>query len=104
MDSFTIELFSNASGELFPNNTLSSFTNFFSRASKFGGAMGGCNFGNILPINVPKITEGNFKFFDEKLSKSTTSYNLEPGLYTFITEIVEAINILIQERNNHDET
>ena len=28
MDWFTIELVSNASGELFPNNTLSSFTNF----------------------------------------------------------------------------
>ena len=49
------------------------------------------------------ITEGNFKFF-EKLSKSTTSYNLESGLYTFITDIVEAMNMLIQERNNHNET
>ena len=28
MDSLTIELVSNASGELFPNNTLSSFTIF----------------------------------------------------------------------------
>ena len=28
MDSFTIELVSNASGKLFPNNTLSSLTNF----------------------------------------------------------------------------
>ena len=28
MDSFTIELVSNASSQLFPNNTLSSFTNF----------------------------------------------------------------------------
>ena len=50
------------------------------------------------------ITEGNFKFFDEKLSKSTTSYNLEPGLYTSITDIVEAMNKLIQERNNQNET
>ena len=30
MDSFTIELFSNAFGELFPDNTLSSCTNFLS--------------------------------------------------------------------------
>ena len=28
MDSFTIELVSNASSEFFPDNTLSSFTNF----------------------------------------------------------------------------
>ena len=50
------------------------------------------------------ITQGKFKFFDEQLSKSTTTYNLEPGLYTSITDIVEAMNMLIQERNNQNET
>ena len=60
--------------------------------------MGGCNFRNILPINVPKHKGGYFKFFDERLSKSTSTYNLEPGLYTSITDIVEAMNTLIQER------
>ena len=29
---------------------------------------------------------------------------MEPGLYTSITDIVEAMNTLIQERNNHNET
>ena len=51
-----------------------------------------------------KLTEGKFQFFDEKLSKSTSTYNLEPGLITSITDIVEAMNTLIQERNNHNET
>ena len=51
-----------------------------------------------------KMTEGKIKFFDEKLSKSTRTYNLEPGLYTSITDIVEAMNMLIQERNKHNET
>ena len=50
------------------------------------------------------ITEGNFKFFDEKFSKSTSTYNLEPGLYTSITDIGEAMNTLIRERNNHSDT
>ena len=50
------------------------------------------------------ITEGKFKFFDEKLSKSTSTYDLEPGLYTSITDNVEGMNSLIQERNNHNET
>ena len=45
-----------------------------------------------------------FKFFDEKLSKSTSAYNLEPGLYTCITDIVEAMNTVIQEKNNQNET
>ena len=48
--------------------------------------------------------EEKFKFFDEKISKSTSNYNLEPGLYTSITDIVKAMNMLIQERNNHNET
>ena len=50
------------------------------------------------------ITEGKFNIFDEKLCKSTSTYNLEPGLYTSITDIVEAMNMLIQERNNYYET
>ena len=33
-----------------------------------------------------------------------STYNLEPGLYTSITDIVEAMNTRIQERNNHNET
>ena len=63
-----------------------------------------CSFRNILPINVPNKTEGKFKFLDENLSESTSTYNLEPCLYTSITDIVEAMNTLIQERNNHNET
>ena len=44
------------------------------------------------------------EFFHEKLSKSSSTYNLEPGLYTFITDIVEAMNTFFQEKNNHNET
>ena len=56
------------------------------------------------PSRYQNTTEGKFKFFDKKLSKSTSTYNLEPGLYTSITDIVEAIITLIQEKNNHNET
>ena len=50
------------------------------------------------------ITEGKLNFFDRKISRSMSTYNLEPGLYTSITDIVEAMNTLIEERNNHNET
>ena len=43
-------------------------------------------------------------FYDEKLSKTTEAYYLKPGLYSSITDIVEAMNTLIQERNNHRDT
>ena len=49
------------------------------------------------------ITQRKFKFFDEKVSKSTTTYSIDLGPYTSITDIVEVMNPLIQERNSHNE-
>ena len=66
--------------------------------------MGGCNVRNILPIKVPKYNGGEIQVFDKKLLKSTSTYNLEHGLYTSITDIVEALNTLNQESNNHNKT
>ena len=42
-------------------------------------------------------------FLDKKLSKSLEFYYLKQGLYPSITDIVEAMNTLIQERHNHSE-
>ena len=41
--------------------------------------------------------------FDKKLSKSSEFYHLEPVLHLSMTDIVEAINTLNQERHNHSE-
>ena len=104
MESLTMDLVSNASGELFPDNTLRSFTIFLPEQVNLEGQWEVA----ISEISYPSMyqnkTEGKFKFFDEKLPKSTSVYNLEPGLDTSITDIVEAMNMLIQERNNHNET
>ena len=50
------------------------------------------------------VTEGKYMFYHDKLSKETEAYYLEPGLYCSITDIVEAMNALIQETNNHRDT
>ena len=42
-------------------------------------------------------------FFDKNLSKSSEFYYLETGLYPSITDIVEAMNTLIQKRHKHGE-
>ena len=42
-------------------------------------------------------------FFDKKLSKLSEFYYLEPGIYTSITDFVEAMNTLIHERHSHSE-
>ena len=104
MESFTIELVPNASGELFPDNTLSFLTNFLPEQLNLEGQWEVAISEISYPSTYQNITEGKFKFFDEMLSKSTSNYNLEPGLYNSITDIVEAINRIIQERNNHNET
>ena len=95
---------SNASGEVFANKTHSSFTNFLPEQVNLEGQWEVAISEISYPSMYQNITEGKFKFFDEKLSKSTKTYNLEPGLYPSITDIVEAMNTLIEERNNHNET
>ena len=55
----------------------------------------------ISEISYPSMyeitTEGKLMFFEEKLSKSSEFYYLEPGFYSSILDIVEAMNNLIKE-------
>ena len=104
MESFTIELVSNAFGELLLNNSLSSFTDFLPEQLNLEGQWEVAISEISYPSMYQNITEEKFKSFDEKLSKSTSTYNLEIRLYTSITNIVKTMNRLIQERNNHNET
>ena len=104
MDSFTIELVSNASAQLFPDNILSSFTNFLPEQLNLDGQWEVAISEISYPSKYQNVTEGKFMFFNKKLSKSSEFYYLEPGLYPSITDIIEARNILIQERHNHSES
>ena len=104
MESFIMELVSNTSVEMFPKNTLSSFTNFLPEQLNLEGQWEVAVSEIVYPSMYQNITEGKFKSFDENFSKSTWTYNLEPVLYTFITDIAEAMHTIIQERNNHKET
>ena len=104
MDSITIELVSNASSQLFPNNTLSSFTNFLPEQVNLDGQWEVAISEISYPSIYQNVTEGKFMFYDEKLSKTAEVFYLEPRLYSSIADIVEAMNTLIQERNNHRDT
>ena len=103
MESFTIDLFPNATAQLFPDNTLSSLTHFLQEQLNLAGQWEVA----IPEISYPSmyqiVTEGKFMFFDKKLWKSSEFHYLEPGLHPSITDIVEAMNILIQERHNRSE-
>ena len=103
MESFTIDLVSDASAQLFQDNTLSSFTNFLPEQLNLEGQWEVAISEISYPSKNQTVAEGKSMFFDKKLSKSSEFYYLEPGLYPSITDIVEAMNTLNQERHNHSE-
>ena len=102
MESFTKELVSIASAQLSPDHTLSSFTNLLPEQLNLVGQWEVAISKTSYPSMCQKVT-GKFIFFEKKLPKSSEFYCLEPGLYPSITDIVEAMNILSQERNNQNE-
>ena len=103
MELFTIELVSYASAQLFPDNTLSSFTNFLPEQLNLDGRWEVAISEISYPSMYQNVTEGKFMFFDQKPPKLSKFYCLQTGLYPSITDIVETIKILIQERHNHSE-
>ena len=50
------------------------------------------------------VTEGKLMFYNEKLSKTREAHYLEPGLYSSITDLLEAMITFIQERNKRRDT
>ena len=96
-----MELVSNASAQLIPDNTLSSFTNFLPEQLNLEGQWEVAISEMFYPSMHRNVTEGKSMFFDQKLSKSSELYYLEPGLYPSITDIGEAMTI--QEKHNHSE-
>ena len=104
MDFFTIQLVFNTSSQLFPNNTLSSIIKSLPKQVNLEGQWDVAIFEISYPSMYQNVTEGKSMFYDEKLSKTTEGYYLEPGLYSSITDIVESMNTLIQESNSHRDT
>ena len=78
MGSFTIELVSNATSQLFPNNMLSSLTNFLPEQVISDGQWKVAISEISYPSMYQSVTEGKIMFYDEKLSKTKEAYYLEP--------------------------
>ena len=104
MASFKIELVSNASSKLFANSTLSSITKFLPEQVNLDGQREALISEIYYPSMYQNVAEGLFKFYDEKLFKTTEAYYVKPGLYSSKTEFLEAMNTVIPERNNHRES
>ena len=66
--------------------------------------MGGCNFRNILPINVLKHNGGEIQVFRRETVKIYVNLQTRTWAIHFHHRHCEAINTLIQDGNNHNET
>ena len=103
MESLTIELVSSASVQLFPDTTLSSSTNFLQEQLNLDGQWEVAISELSYPSRYKNGTDGKSMFFDKNFSKSSEFFYLGRGLYPSITDFVEAMNVLDQERHNHSE-
>ena len=104
MKAFTNKLITNAFAQQFPDDH---YTEFFYKLLpeqlNLEGQLEVAISEKSYPSMYQNVTEGKFMFFDTKLSKSPEFYYLEPGIYPSITDIVEAMNTVIQVRHNHSE-
>ena len=103
MQSYTIELVSNASAQLFPDKTLSSLQTF--NQSNWICKVNGRLLIRKYPTHqcTKLLRQENLYFFDKKLLKNSEFFFVEPGLYSSFIDIVENMNTLIQEKHNHSE-
>ena len=105
MELFTIELVSDEFAHFIPDNTHISLTNFLPEQLILEGQWEYAISELSYPSIYDNVTEGTFLFFDHKKhSKSSEFYYMQLGLYPSITNFVEAMNTLIQERHNHRES
>ena len=81
MELFTKKLVSNASAQLFPDNTLSSLTNAIPEKLNLDGQWEVAFSETSYPSRYQNVTEGKIMFFDNKISKSSEFYYLEPVFY-----------------------
>ena len=96
MDSFTIELVSNASFNCYSNNSLSCFTNFLPKQIHLKGEWEVAISEILYPSLYQNGTEGKFTFIDGRESteekRKIQLMHIEPGLYPTTVDIVVAMN------------
>ena len=102
-DSFTIKLLRNASSQLFREKTFGFYKNFQPEQLNLEGQWEVAISELCNPSMYQKLIEGNFLFFDKRLSKSSKPFYLKPGRNSSITDVVEAMKTLIRESHNHYE-
>ena len=106
MNSFTVELVSNASFDCYLNNTLSSFTDFLPEQINLEGEWEVAITELSYPSLYQNITDGKFFSLDAATpdTKPSDYYTIDAGLYPSISDIVNEMNKQIQEREKYEKT
>ena len=101
-DSFTIELVSNASFNCYPNNSLSSFTNFLPEQIHLEREWEVANSEISYALLYQNFTEGKFTFINGRESpgekRKIRPMHIEHGLYPSIFNIVVAMSDNVRKR------
>lgn len=104
MDSFYVELVSNASMNIYKDNTLASFTNFLPEQINLDGEWDVALSEITCPSLYHNVTDGTFKFFNDITSRSETdedvTFTIPKGMYYSAMEIVKHMNKLIKDKYN----
>lgn len=99
MDSFIVDLVSNASTDIYPNNTLSSFTNFLPDQISLEGDWEVALMEVAHPSLYHNVTNGIFTFKRNQFDLNTDDdLQIPPGLYRSIDELLHAMRDKILER------
>ena len=101
MESFTLALVSNASEEFSQDNTRSSSTKLLAEQLKVEGQWEVAISENPYPSMWQNVTKVKFLIFDEKFPNSSESFYRQLGFHPSNTDLVEAMNTLIEKRHNH---
>lgn len=102
METRTIELVSNASLKVYPDNSLSSFVNFLPEQLNFEGEWEVALSEISFPVLYQNVTVGKFRYKSDYDDTDVEPMYLEPGIYTSLQELLWAMIQKIQERKGVD--
>lgn len=100
MESRTIELVSNASLNVYPDNTLSSFTNFLPEQLNFEGQWEVALSEISFPVLYHNITDGKFRYKYDNNDTNLEPMYIPPGMYKSLHEVLQIMVEIITKNQN----
>ena len=90
-DSFILEVVSNASPNVYPNNTISSFSNFLPEQINLDDGWEVALSEIAYPNLYHNVSDGRFRYKHDSLDKDLQIYEIPAGLYHSLNDILAAM-------------